>query len=790
MKRLKKSKILAILMITLIIFTIPMTVFAATDMRADMNSDGKVNSADAIYLLRHTIMPDRYRIKGTGDVNGDGSVNSADAIYLLRYTIMPDRYPIEIGCNHNYIDGICSICKDNVIDFSGGNGKEESPYLISTTAHLDNIRKYPNSNFKLTNDIIFNIEDFSENSCFYNNGIGWNTIESFSGCLDGDSFEIKNLYIKNAYCASFISKNLGIIKNLHIKDANINCISPVSDLPGNSMASLILENFGTIQNLKMTNANIRCISSFEDIAGRNSDSYAACLVYKNCGIIEYCHTLGYVYSENKAEGYVHSRAAGLAVFNSDNGIIRYSYNAATVVAKSICTNTQNSYAYAGGICCQNGSSTITTNTVIENCYNIGEVSGISEATYYAETYGVYVGGISALNVNFAQINCCHNVGKLMYDLNYKHNASGTREERCISGIANSNTKWFYYGGKTSNCYGDIDYEEEIMNLQNTFIGFDFQNTWIMGMIEGKIYPILKNDCKKHISVIDNAIESTCTTNGRTEGSHCSVCFAVINSPEILIAPGHVYNDDNVCTVCQIKDPVSGLVYEYDKFKQQYRVIRMDNHIDNNITIASTINNYPVTEIADSVFAWCDNIETIILPEFLISIGDQAFSNCINLTNIVIPDTVLNIGKSAFYSCKKLSSINIPQGVTIINEKTFGGCDQLTSVALSEGLITIDSYAFGWCRALRTIIIPDSVTEMKENAFYASSSLEFVVLPPMVDSLYGVFYGCYKANYYLKGETKPYINDYSYTQYYFYSDEKPLNNEKNYWHYVDGVPTPW
>ena len=112
MKKLKRPKILAILMITLIICTIPMTVFAATDMRADMNSDGKVNSADAIYLLRHTIMSDKYPIANAGDMNGDGRINSADAIYLLRHTIMPDKYPIKSECVHNeVIDlGINATC--------------------------------------------------------------------------------------------------------------------------------------------------------------------------------------------------------------------------------------------------------------------------------------------------------------------------------------------------------------------------------------------------------------------------------------------------------------------------------------------------------------------------------------------------------------------------------------------------------------------------------------------------------------------------------------------------------
>ena len=70
-------------------------------IRGDMNGDNVKNSADAIYLLRHIIMPNMYPIYQDGDVNGDGEKNSADAIYLLRHIIMPNMYPIKNGGKGN-----------------------------------------------------------------------------------------------------------------------------------------------------------------------------------------------------------------------------------------------------------------------------------------------------------------------------------------------------------------------------------------------------------------------------------------------------------------------------------------------------------------------------------------------------------------------------------------------------------------------------------------------------------------------------------------------------------------
>ena len=60
----------------------------------DMNRDGVVTDADAVYLLRHTLFRDSYPITQDGDFNKDGAVTDADAIYLLRHTLFPDTYPL------------------------------------------------------------------------------------------------------------------------------------------------------------------------------------------------------------------------------------------------------------------------------------------------------------------------------------------------------------------------------------------------------------------------------------------------------------------------------------------------------------------------------------------------------------------------------------------------------------------------------------------------------------------------------------------------------------------------
>lgn len=54
----------------------------------------------------------------------------------------------------------------------------------------------------------------------------------------------------------------------------------------------------------------------------------------------------------------------------------------------------------------------------------------------------------------------------------------------------------------------------------------------------------------HKAVIDNSVAPTCISDGKTEGSHCSVCGEVLVKQQILPATGHVdANKDGKCDIC-------------------------------------------------------------------------------------------------------------------------------------------------------------------------------------------------------------------------------------------------
>ena len=142
------------------------------------------------------------------------------------------------------------------------------------------------------------------------------------------------------------------------------------------------------------------------------------------------------------------------------------------------------------------------------------------------------------------------------------------------------------------------------------------------------------------------------------------------------------------------------------------------HLNNlqSITIPSG-----VTKIGSSAFDHCSALTAVQIPSGVTSIGECCFFDCTSLTSVNIPSGVTSISVSCFYDCKALTSINIPSGVTIIGNAAFNGVP-LTEINLPESLTRIGSQAFRFTK-LREITIPASVTQIDKSAFYKCTDLK-------------------------------------------------------------------
>lgn len=98
---------------------------------------------------------------------------------------------------------------------------------------------------------------------------------------------------------------------------------------------------------------------------------------------------------------------------------------------------------------------------------------------------------------------------------------------------------------------------------------------------------------------------------------------------------------------------------------------------------------------DGAFAYCRNLETIMISDGITEIRNRTFYECSSLKNINIPNNVKSIGDEVFYKCKSLTNITISDGVKSIGMNAFYGCNRLKFVEIPKTVTSIDEKAFGY-----------------------------------------------------------------------------------------------
>ena len=103
-----------------------------------------------------------------------------------------------------------------------------------------------------------------------------------------------------------------------------------------------------------------------------------------------------------------------------------------------------------------------------------------------------------------------------------------------------------------------------------------------------------------------------------------------------------------------------------------------------VRIPDRINNLPVVEIEQDVFAFMNGVPLItsmVIPNTVTKIGNRAFSNQGNLTSVTLPTSLVEIGGAAFSGCRALTSISLPASIRTIGVAAFRNCTALTTVTI-------------------------------------------------------------------------------------------------------------
>ncbi len=291
----------------------------------------------------------------------------------------------------------------------------------------------------------------------------------------------------------------------------------------------------------------------------------------------------------------------------------------------------------------------------------------------------------------------------------------------------------------------------------------------------------------HTPVTDEAVEATCVTQGKTAGSHCDVCGAVLEEQRDTGFAEHNYADEvrlgsassdtiKTCSVCgklenadiyyKMTQNADGSSYTLEKASGA--------GLAGNIDLPCEYNGSPVTAISERAFAECE-IEGVTIPECVTLIGAGAFENCeklasvtwnakncttgaevgyrndingtifagcTNLKTVTFGETVESIPDYAFFgglghvggeqylrSLLPIESVSISSSVTQIGERAFSDCTSLLSLTFAEDsrLATIKDYAFLNCSKLTQAILPKGITSLG-MAFGGCDKLEEFSLP--------------------------------------------------------------
>ncbi len=125
----------------------------------------------------------------------------------------------------------------------------------------------------------------------------------------------------------------------------------------------------------------------------------------------------------------------------------------------------------------------------------------------------------------------------------------------------------------------------LSNAGETFVNLDY----IALISEAELDWYAGGECIEHTPVTDAAVEPTCTTDGLTEGSHCSVCYEIIVEQQLIEYLGHSDDDRNsLCDTCGIevsREDLKATIYQFlvstdkDPFLEENGGSAVDNYTD-------------------------------------------------------------------------------------------------------------------------------------------------------------------------------------------------------------------
>lgn len=140
-----------------------------------------------------------------------------------------------------------------------------------------------------------------------------------------------------------------------------------------------------------------------------------------------------------------------------------------------------------------------------------------------------------------------------------------------------------------------------------------------------------------------------------------------------------------------------------------------------------------TSIGACAFASCTSLTSLSLVGNFQTIGEQAFAYC-GMTSLTTDADITSIGEYAFSHCTSLTSLSLTGSVQTIGYQAFACCTSLTSLSLTGDIQKIGDYAFGYCSSLYTATLSKNLTSIGTYAFEYCTSLNSIEIPGKVTEI--------------------------------------------------------
>lgn len=302
------------------------------------------------------------------------------------------------------------------------------------------------------------------------------------------------------------------------------------------------------------------------------------------------------------------------------------------------------------------------------------------------------------------------------------------------------------------------------------------------------------------------------------------------------------NTDGVCEICGVKTGGYNQVVHDEEEEQFVEVSGIEGSEMETVVIPAKIEGEDGVErdvrVAQGAFAGNGSLGAVEI-QGAVEVGKDAFKDCTNLTTLKIDEGTETIGASAFENCTNIADVKLPDSVVSIGANAFNNTgfynapeswtgEDLKTLATGSFLLKVatevpSAPAHGRRNALNdatptaSYTVADGITVIADNAFEGTSLAEVTLpaalktvganaFPETIATIYindGVTAAAYtKVDglgydkdslvniYYLGGYSEATSHLAAIARLRFLSETEPDDAEHNYWHHVDGVPTPW